>query len=116
LPINTPMLIPSSTRPNSSRLKSLAKATTVLAMIMINVRPISRYRRSMVPMLTDRNGAARAAMMPGSVTIKPAWPALIPRSAATSLSTPTGRNSLVPRAKAPTATERSASQCCLTLC
>jgi hypothetical protein len=36
------MLMPSNTRPNSSRLKSLAKATTELAMIMIRVRPISR--------------------------------------------------------------------------
>jgi predicted MFS family arabinose efflux permease len=35
-----PMLIPSNTRPNSRRLKSLAKATTMLAMIMISVRPI----------------------------------------------------------------------------
>jgi hypothetical protein len=34
------------------------------------------------------------------------------RSLATSLSTPTGRNSLVTRAKAPTATERIASHCC----
>ena len=37
-----PMLMPSNTRPNSSRLKSLAKATTKLAMIITNVRPISK--------------------------------------------------------------------------
>ncbi|MNW09589.1 hypothetical protein D3C71_2066190 [compost metagenome] len=67
-------------------------------------------------MPTDSSGAARAAMMPGRVTIRPAWPALMPRSLATSLSTPTGRNSLVTRAKAPTATERIASHCWLTLC
>ena len=39
---NPPMLMPSNTRPNSNRLKSLAKATTELATIMIKVRPISR--------------------------------------------------------------------------
>lgn len=55
-------------------------------------------------------GAAITVKKPGTVTISPAVPSLIPRSVAISGRRPTGRNSVVTRAKAPIPTLATAAQ------
>src|SRR4051812_29038604 len=54
--------------------------------------------------------AASAPISPGIVTIRPATPSVTPSSAAIDGSRPTGRNSVVTSAKAPTAIDSTASQ------
>jgi len=56
------------------------------------------------------SGPASAATMPGIVTIRPAVPSVTPSEAATSGSTPMGRNSVVTVANEPTASDSTAIQ------
>lgn len=80
-----------------------------LAAVLASEPLAQKARRSMRPATSIKPGADRAAITPGTVTISPAVPGDTSRSAATRGSTPTGRNSVVTNAKAPTATAPTAS-------
>ncbi|KAH0437569.1 hypothetical protein KCU90_g3772, partial [Aureobasidium melanogenum] len=107
---NPPNAAPSSARPTSMNRKSGANAEIRFDASSKAVSNRNTRRRSIRPATSIKPGAEMAAMTPGTVTINPAVPGITPRSAAMRGSSPTGKNSVVTKAKAPIATATTASQ------
>src|SRR5450830_1667765 len=105
-----PNAAPSSARPNNITANDGANAE-IRFEASNNIDKTSKIkRRLMRPAPNIRPGAEMAATTPGVVTINPAVPGDTPRSCAICGNKPTGKNSVVTKAKAPTATDTTDSQ------
>ncbi len=107
---NPPSAAPSRTRPTSSMGRLRAKAAMRLDINRRIVKPSIRIRRSRFRMtaVTRRlDSRAKAAV---AVTVCPAAPSLILKSAAIGVSKLAGRNSAVTKANTPSAIEPTAAQ------
>ncbi|SOT44188.1 hypothetical protein F01_460556 [Burkholderia cenocepacia] len=106
---NPPNAIPNSALPASIVVKFVEYALTKFEHISNPVNIKSMYLRSHFPATTTEVGAAKAAITPGKVIIKPAVPDVTCRSRAMCARRPTGRNSQVTNANALTATANTAN-------
>ena len=105
---NPPSATPRITRAASSTGSDQAKAASRLDSTSRVISPHITSRRSMRLVTIASAGAAMAATTAVAVTVWPAAPSLMPRSADSFVSRLAGRNSVVTRPKTPSAIEKTA--------